>query len=86
MRRLARISASLAGCDFLGYVGDMPALYARADLVVQSSLTEGLPNVMLEVAYLGVPVVATDVGRHARGDQARRVGLAGEAGSRSANW
>jgi glycosyltransferase involved in cell wall biosynthesis len=47
---------------FLGYVADMPALYADVDLVVQSSLTEGLPNVMLEVAYLGVPVVATDVG------------------------
>lgn len=47
---------------FLGYVADMPALYGDVDLVVQSSLTEGLPNVMLEVAYLGVPVVATDVG------------------------
>jgi glycosyltransferase involved in cell wall biosynthesis len=47
---------------FLGYVADMPTLYADVDLVVQSSLTEGLPNVMLEVAYLGVPVVATDVG------------------------
>lgn len=47
---------------FLGYVADMPALYDDVDLVVQSSLTEGLPNVMLEVAYLGVPVVATDVG------------------------
>lgn len=48
--------------EFLGYVSDMPTLYARTDLVVQSSFTEGLPNVMLEVAYLGVPVVATDVG------------------------
>ena len=40
----------------------MPALYAAVDLVVQSSLTEGLPNVILEAAYLGVPIVATDVG------------------------
>ena len=58
--------ASRLGLDgrvrFLGYVADMPALYREVDLVVQSSLTEGLPNVMLEVAYLGVPVVATDVG------------------------
>ncbi len=30
--------------------------------MVQSSFTEGLPNVMLEAAYLGIPVVATDVG------------------------
>jgi len=48
--------------EFLGYVADMPALYAATDLVVQSSFTEGLPNVMLEVAFLGIPVVATDVG------------------------
>lgn len=48
--------------EFLGFVGDMPALYAETDLVVQSSFTEGLPNVMLEAGYLGVPVVATDVG------------------------
>lgn len=46
----------------LGYVNDMKDIYDRTDLVVQSSLTEGLPNVILEVAYLGVPVVATDVG------------------------
>ncbi len=47
---------------FIGYVADMPALYSQVDLVVQGSLTEGLPNVMVEAAYLGVPVVATDVG------------------------
>jgi len=47
---------------FIGYVTDMPKLYHQSDLVVQSSLTEGLPNVMLEAAYLGVPVVATDAG------------------------
>ena len=47
---------------FHGYVNDMTELYDRAALVVQSSFTEGLPNVILEAAYLGVPVVATDVG------------------------
>ena len=47
---------------FLGYVEDMPALYAEVDLVVQSSLTEGLPNVILEAAHLGLPIIATDVG------------------------
>ena len=62
---LKRLATELGIADrvhFLGYVADMPLLYSTVDLVVQSSLTEGLPNVMLEVAYLGVPVVATDVG------------------------
>jgi glycosyltransferase involved in cell wall biosynthesis len=40
----------------------MTEVYRSADLVVQSSSTEGLPNVILEAACLGVPVVATDVG------------------------
>ena len=62
---LRQLSAHLGIADrvqFLGYVSDMPALYASVDLVVQSSLTEGLPNVILEAAYLGVPIIATDVG------------------------
>ena len=48
--------------EFVGYVKDMPRLYADIDLVVQSSFTEGLPNVILEAAYLRVPIVATAVG------------------------
>ena len=47
---------------FLGYVRDMLPVYGQADLVVQSSVTEGLPNVILEAAYLRIPIVATDVG------------------------
>lgn len=47
---------------FRGYVADMPALYAECDLVLQSSFTEGLPNVILEAAYLRMPIVATAVG------------------------
>lgn len=62
LRDLAERLAIADRVTFLGYVPDMPALYAKTDLVVQSSFTEGLPNVMLEAAYLGVPVVATAVG------------------------
>lgn len=47
---------------FLGYVHNMADLYRESDLVIQSSLTEGLPNVILEAAFLGVPIIATDVG------------------------
>jgi glycosyltransferase involved in cell wall biosynthesis len=62
---LKELAATLGIADrveFIGYVADMPSLYADIDLVVQSSYTEGLPNVILEAAYLRVPIVATAVG------------------------
>jgi glycosyltransferase involved in cell wall biosynthesis len=48
--------------NFLGFVEDMQSRYAASDLVIQSSFTEGLPNVVLEAGFAGVPIVATDVG------------------------
>jgi glycosyltransferase involved in cell wall biosynthesis len=48
--------------EFLGYLSELRPLYAGSDLVVQSSLTEGMPNAVLEACAVGVPVVATDVG------------------------
>lgn len=47
---------------FVGYREDMTAVYDSTDLVVQSSSTEGMPNVMLEALLMETPVVATDVG------------------------
>lgn len=47
---------------FAGYRGDMQRVYNSLDLVVQSSSTEGMPNVVLEALLMRVPVVATDVG------------------------
>lgn len=47
---------------FLGYIDDMPGVYLDLDVVVQSSYTEGMPNVILESLLLCVPVIATDVG------------------------
>ena len=47
---------------FSGFVRNMPDLYARCDLLLQSSLTEGLPNVILEAAFMRLPIIATDVG------------------------
>ena len=64
-QRLRALAQSLGIGDrvhFLGYIQDMPSLYADVDLLVQSSLTEGLPNVIVEAAYLRVPTVATSVG------------------------
>lgn len=47
---------------FLGYRNDMISIYNNLDLVVQSSFTEGMPNVVLEALAMETPVIATDVG------------------------
>ena len=62
LRALAEQLGISRQVEFLLYVDDMPRAYVEADVVVQSSLTEGLPNVILEAAFVGTPVVATDVG------------------------
>jgi glycosyltransferase involved in cell wall biosynthesis len=62
LRAQAEAAGIATRVEFLGYITDMPPLYSNCDLVVQSSFTEGLPNVILEAAFLRVPIVATDVG------------------------
>lgn len=63
--RLRRLVGELGIVDhvvFAGYRADMQRVYNSLDLVVQSSSTEGMPNVVLEALLMRVPVVATDVG------------------------
>jgi glycosyltransferase involved in cell wall biosynthesis len=45
-----------------GFTRDLDRLLPWADVVAQSSYTEGLPNVVLEAGAAGVPAVATAVG------------------------
>ena len=53
--------------DFLGHVANPYPLIANSDLLVLSSLWEGLPNVLIEALACATPVVATDCeGRGAR--------------------
>ena len=60
----ARVRASdlESNVVFTGFRKDVDDLLPSADILVQSSYTEGLPNVVLEACAAGVPVVATDVG------------------------
>lgn len=48
--------------EFRGHVHDTRAFLQSIDVLLISSITEGLPLVMLEAMSSGVPVVATDVG------------------------
>ncbi|MEW8052182.1 MAG: glycosyltransferase family 4 protein [Candidatus Thiodiazotropha sp.] len=64
-KRLMSLSHELGISDivrFTGYRNDMVDVYNGIDLVVQSSNTEGMPNVVLESLLMGVPVIATNVG------------------------
>lgn len=62
LRDLARSLGVEGASSFLGYRDDVPEVFANLDLLVLSSDTEGLPNVVLEAMATGVPVVATAVG------------------------
>lgn len=47
---------------FTGFLSDPYPAIATADLLVISSVTEGLPTVAIEAMYLGINVVSTDCG------------------------
>lgn len=47
---------------FLGHRTDIKQLLGIADILVQSSHFEGFPNVFIEAASVGLPIVATNVG------------------------
>lgn len=47
---------------FRDFIEEVSEAYAIFDLLVLSSLTEGLPATLLEAMYLEIPIVATNVG------------------------
>jgi len=49
---------------FPGHVDNMPHWYAKADVSVSSSRSEGLPFNIMEAMYAGLPVVASEVKGH----------------------
>ncbi|MBV8479812.1 MAG: glycosyltransferase [Actinobacteria bacterium] len=65
VRDRAREAGVADALDLVGYVPSGPALwehYRAANAFVHVSLTEGLPQVIVEAQAAGTPVVATDVG------------------------
>jgi glycosyltransferase involved in cell wall biosynthesis/GT2 family glycosyltransferase len=58
-----RLDLGLQDCVLLpGFQKDVQQWLQACDIVVNPSLTEGMPNVVLEALALGLPVVATAVG------------------------
>jgi hypothetical protein len=63
MEEQVRLHAAEKGLDgrieFLGARSDVRTILAASDLVLQTSLQEGTPNVLLEAQACGIPVVTT---------------------------
>lgn len=64
---LDKIAMSLGVSELIHYVGTVPyekleKSYQYADIFVLTSLSEGMPSVILEAMGCGLPVVASDVG------------------------
>lgn len=62
LERLVSQSGLQGSFILAGFRSDLDRFLPHLDLFVQSSYTEGLPNVILEAFAAGVPVVATAVG------------------------
>jgi glycosyltransferase involved in cell wall biosynthesis len=62
LEKQARDLGVLERCRFAGFRHDLPEIFSAMDLLVLPSLTEGLPNVLLEALASAKPVVATAVG------------------------
>jgi len=80
LRRQAQENGSAQRVVFAGFRRDVLGCLAGADVVVNPSFSEGLPNVLLEAFSLGKPTVATDVGGTAELVQHGRTGWLVRAG------
>ncbi len=49
---------------FMGHVGAVESYYSMADCYISSSLSEGLPNSVLEAMSIGLPVLLSNIQSH----------------------
>lgn len=61
IERLAASSSAARRMRFLGWLDDLSELLAAADAFFFPSLTEGMPNAVLEAMAAGLPVVGSDI-------------------------
>jgi glycosyltransferase involved in cell wall biosynthesis len=62
MRQLTRQSGVADIVHFLGLVIDIPERLAAADILLMTSIYEGMPISLIEATHAGLPMIATDVG------------------------
>ena len=67
-----------------GHRDDLHEILPGADLLLQTSAREGLPNAVLEGMAAGLPVVATDAGGTREAVEDRRTGIVVPVGDRAA--
>ncbi|MCH7872722.1 MAG: glycosyltransferase [Planctomycetes bacterium] len=61
IERCIRLSSAASRVALLGWRDDLPTLMAAADAFIFPSLTEGMPNAVLEAMAAGLPIVAADI-------------------------
>jgi glycosyltransferase involved in cell wall biosynthesis len=62
LRSAARSAGVENNVHFLGGRSDVPELMAASDVVLMTSIYEGMPITLIEAAHAGLPLIATDVG------------------------